>query len=79
MISEDDYNFNIYSTQNEFEIKLVKQGLPIHLVSKLIKDNQLEHLYFDDNNIVHCKNEFKHYYDDQDDFYKYQIEKYIYI
>ncbi len=79
LISDDEYNFTNYGTVNQFEIKLVKQGLPIHLVSKLITDNQLSNLSFDDNNIIHCNSEFRTYYDTLDDFYQYQITKYIYV
>lgn len=78
LISDDEYNFTTYGTSSEFEVKLVKQGLPIHLVTKLQKDDQLKNLFFDDYNFIHANSEFKKYYNDMDDFYQYQINKYIY-
>ncbi len=79
LITDDEYNFTTYGTEDEKEIRLVKQGLPIHLVSKLTNDDQLTNLYFDENNIIHSKENFKSYYDKLDDFYKYQIDKYVYV
>lgn len=79
LISDDEYNFTMYGTEDEFEIRLVKQGLPIHLVSKLTNDQQLANLTFDENNIVHCNSDFINYYQTLDDFYQYQIDKYVYV
>lgn len=79
LISDEEYNFTTYGTENDFEIRLVKQGLPIHLVSKLTRDQQLKNLTFDENNIVHCNSDFLEYYQSLDDFYRYQIDKYIYV
>lgn len=79
LISDEEYNFTTYGTEDDFEIRLVKQGLPIHLVSKLTRDQQLKNLTFDENNIVHCNSDFLEYYQSLDDFYRYQIDKYIYV
>lgn len=79
LISDEEYNFTTYGTEDAFEIRLVKQGLPIHLVSKLTHDQQLANLTFDENNIVHCNADFKKYYQTLDDFYQYQIDKYVYV
>lgn len=79
LISDEEYNFTTYGTEDKFEIKLVKQGLPIHLVSKLTNDQQLANLRFDENNIVHCNEDFIKYYQTLDDFYQYQIDKYVYV
>ena len=40
LITDDDYNLATYGTVDQQEIKLIKQGLPIHMVSKLTKDGQ---------------------------------------
>lgn len=53
--------------------------MPIHLVSKFTRDDQLSNLSFDENNIIHCNANFFEYYQSLDDFYQYQINKYIYI
>lgn len=79
LISNEEYNFTTYGTEDDFEVRLVKQGLPIHLVSKLTRDQQLKNLTFDENNIVHCSSGFSEYYQTLDDFYQYQIDKYIYV
>ena len=79
LVSDEEYNFTTYGTEDEIEIRLVKQGLPIHLVSKLTTDQQLTNLTFDENNIVHCNEDFVKYYQTLDDFYQYQIDKYVYV
>lgn len=79
LISDDEYNFTTYGTEDELEIRLVKQGLPIHLVSKLTHDQQLQNLNFDENNIIHCNSSFIEYYSSLDDFYQYQVDKYVYV
>ena len=79
LISDDEYNFTTYGTEDELEIRLVKQGLPIHLVSKLTYDQQLQNLNFDENNIIHCNSSFIEYYSSLDDFYQYQVDKYVYV
>lgn len=79
LISDEEYNFTTYGTEDKIEIRLVKQGLPIHLVSKLSRDQQLKNLTFDENNIVHSNSEFVDYYHSLDDFYRYQIDKYVYV
>lgn len=79
VISEEEYNFTTYGTFEVFEIKLVKQGIPIHLISKLQTDNQLSNIFFDEQNVLHCNSEFRKYYSKMDDFYQYQIDKYIFV
>ena len=79
LITDDDYNLATYGTVDEQEIKLIKQGLPIHLVSKLTKDGQMVNIVFDENNIIVANEEFKQYFDSLDDFYQYQVGKYIYV
>ena len=79
LVADEEYNFTTYGTEDDFEIRLVKQGLPIHLVSKLTHDQQLKNLTFDENNIIHCNSNFVEYYQMLDDFYQYQIDKYIYV
>lgn len=79
LISDEEYNLSTYGTDNEMEIRLIKQGLPIHLVSKLTRDEQLKNLYFDENNIVYSNDNFNTYYESLDDFYQYQVGKYISI
>ncbi len=79
LMSDKEYNFTTYGTEDDFEIRLVKQGLPIHLASKLTRDQQLKNLTFDENNIAHYNPDFLEYYQSLDDFYRYQIDKYIYV
>lgn len=79
LITDDDYNLATYGTVDQQEIKLIKQGLPIHLVSKLTKDGQMVNIVFDENNIIVANEEFKQYFDSLDDFYQYQVGKYIYV
>jgi hypothetical protein len=36
-------------------------------------------IVFDENNIIVANEEFKQYFDSLDDFYQYQVGKYIYV
>jgi hypothetical protein len=77
LISTDDYNLYIYGTTNKNKIDLTKYGLSINLISRLESDNQLKNIYFDANNNLSGNSEFKIFIDDVDDFYKFEINRYL--
>ena len=79
VISEQEYNLLIFGTNDEQSVRLIKQGFPLNILSKLIKDNQLLNISFNEYNMPLGNEEFKKYFDKQDDFYKFQIDKYISI
>lgn len=77
IISEEEYNILIYGTNNDENVKLIKQGFPINLLNKMFKDEQIKNISFNECNMPVGNENLKSYYEKQDDFYKFQIEKYI--
>ena len=77
IITEEEYNTLIYGTINDENLKLIKQGFPINLLNKMLKDEQLKNISFNECNMPVGDENLKKYYEKQDDFYKFQIEKYI--
>lgn len=77
IISQDEYNKLIYGMISEEQLKLVKQGVPVNLINKMSKDDQLKNINFNHLNIPIGNFDLKEYYNKQDDFYKFQIDKFI--
>lgn len=77
IITEDEYNTLIYGTINDEDLKLIKQGFPINLLNKMLNDEQIKNISFNECNMPVGNENLKKYYEKQDDFYKFQIEKYI--
>ncbi|WP_294962308.1 DEAD/DEAH box helicase family protein [uncultured Flavobacterium sp.] len=77
LISLDDYNKYIYGTTNQYKIDLSKIGLSVSLISRLEADNQLQYLYFDDYNNLRSRPEFENYKNSVDDFYRFEIERFL--
>lgn len=77
LISLDDYNKYIYGTTNQYKIDLSKIGLSVSLISRLESDNQLQYLYFDDYNNLRSRPEFEVYKNSVDDFYRFEIERFL--
>ena len=74
---EDEYERIIYGSNAKMDIQLVKQGLPINLVSRLRNDHQIENIYLDENNNIQCKEEFLEYKKTLDDFLRFEIDRII--
>ena len=77
LISLNDYNLYIYGTTDQYKIDLSKIGLSVSLISRLESDNQLQHLYFDEYNNLKSRPEFDIYKNSADDFYKFEIERFL--
>ena len=77
LISEDEYNQYIYGTTNIEKSKLRKIGLSNNLISKLEADNQLKNIKIDENNIVTTLPEFENYRNSVNDFYRFEIDKFL--
>lgn len=77
VISMEEYNLITYGTNQENKIQLVKLGLPIHIIDRLDKDDQLGNLNVNDvGNLVPNEN-FKSYLNGLDDFYRFSLQKVI--
>lgn len=79
IITQDEYNVLLYGTSAINEIKLMKQGFSPNLLTKLRKENQISNIYFNENNMACGNEDFKNYFDAQDDFNKFQIDKFILV
>lgn len=77
IISKDEYHEYVYGTTNESKIELTKFGLNIGLIDRLQKDGQLENLEFDQNNNLKSNKEFKEYLTTQNDFQRFEIERFL--
>ncbi|MGE4444488.1 MAG: DEAD/DEAH box helicase family protein [Candidatus Altimarinota bacterium] len=77
LVEEKDYNKYIYGTEEKSELKLVKAGLNTSLINRLKNDNQIQNLDFDKNNNLICNNNFKEFLTQIDDFYKFEITKFL--
>lgn len=77
LVEEKDYNKYIYWTEEKSELKLVKAWLNTSLINRLKNDNQIQNLDFDKNNNLICNNNFKEFLTQIDDFYKFEITKFL--
>lgn len=77
IISQEEYNITIYGTNSRKKLLLIKTGLSLNLISKLAKDGQLVNLFLDKNNNISYNQSFKDYKRTLDDFYKFELEKYM--
>jgi superfamily II DNA or RNA helicase len=77
LIDLDDYNLYIYGTTDEQKIALTKYGLNISLISRLSEDGQLSNLSFDSYNNLTANENFYKFLDTVDDFYKFEIKRYL--
>lgn len=77
LIDSDDYNLYIYGTTDEKKIALTKYGLNISLISRLVDDDQLSNLGFDEYNNLIANQEFNAFLENADDFYKFEIKRFL--
>lgn len=76
-MTEMEYEQIIYGSNNKIDIQLVKQGLPINLVTKLRNDNQMDNIYLDEYKNIQCKKAFEEYKNSLDDFLRFEIDRVI--
>lgn len=78
LIEEEEYNLFTYGSEQLKHVKLMQYGLNFSLIKRLEKDNQLDNLEFDNYGNIIPNPKFKGFLNSlEDDFYKFQIEKYI--
>lgn len=76
-MTDEEYEQIIYGSNDKMDIQLVKQGLPINLVTKLRSDNQINNLFLDENKNIQCKEDFRKYKETLDDFLQFEIDRVI--
>ena len=76
-LSQDEYNTVVYGSTDEKDIKLIRLGLPINLITKFKNDNQIDNIGFDENLNIQYNNQFIEYKNSLDDFVRFEIERII--
>lgn len=77
LLSLDEYQRIIYGTNDPKKMQLVKMGLTINIINRLDSDGQLKNISIDDNNNLFSSDEFKAYKDKVDDFYRFELNKFL--
>ncbi|MBC2735445.1 MAG: DEAD/DEAH box helicase family protein [Desulfobacteraceae bacterium] len=77
LISVAEYNRYIYGTTDEQKIQLTKYGLSVSMIARLEADGQLGNLQFDDFNNLRATPAFEDYLLTVNDFYRFEIKRYI--
>lgn len=75
IIKEEEYNRIMFGTNDEKEIELIKNGLPLHIIRKLKKDNKLQNIIFDSYGNLAVDEFFEEYRKTCDDFYSFELSK----
>jgi len=78
LISANEYNRYIYGTTDEKKIRLTKYGLSVSIIARLEEDGQLDNLKFDEFNNLRATQEFEEFLLTINDFYRFEIRRYIY-
>ena len=52
-------------------------GLTINIINRLDDDKQLENISIDSNNNLSANDKFRHYKDNVDDFYRFELNKFL--
>lgn len=77
LLSLDEYQRIIYGTTDPKKMQLVKMGLTINIINRLDSDGQLKNISIDDNNNLIPNDAFKAYKDKVDDFYRFELNKFL--
>lgn len=77
LIDEDEYNLYIYGTTDISKSTLRKIGLSGSLISRLEEDGQLDNISVDEFKNVNINYEFEEYKKTVDDFYKFEINRFL--
>ncbi len=77
ILSEDEYYEILYGTTDRKKIYLVKTGLTINLINRLEKDDQLKNITFDRNGNLITNDLFNRYLEEADDFYRFELSRFL--
>jgi hypothetical protein len=77
LLTLEEYPLIIYGTTDSRKLQLVKMGLTINIIYRLDDDGQFENISIDDNNNLSVNNAFKRYKQGVDDFYRFELNKYL--
>ena len=77
IITDDYYNKYVYGTNDKTVIDLVRQGLGVNVVKKIVDDNQIDNLYWDQNGNLKANEVFIRYKNKQSPLVRFELEKYL--
>lgn len=77
IIPDDYYNLHVYGTTDLQLINLVRYGLGVNIVRKLMDDDQIRYLSLDRNGNLTANPLFKRYLVSQSDLFQFEINKYL--
>lgn len=77
LISEDEYNNEVYGTTDLSKISLFKLGLTPGIINHLEEDGQIVNLYLDENGNIQGNTDFYTYIKTQDEFIRFEVGKYL--
>lgn len=79
IISDDQYNLEIYGTTDEKQINMLNFGISMSVLSLLIKSEQLSNITTDEFGNLVGNEKLKAFRDCQDSFTQYELDKYIFF
>ena len=78
-IDDKRYNMEIYGTNDIHKIQMLNLGISMFLFRILDNNNQLNNISFDSKGNMVGNNYLKKFYEQQNDFIKYEMKKHIYF
>lgn len=79
IITDDQYNMEIYGTTDEKQINMLNYGISMGILSLLTKNEQLKNIWLDNYGNLIGNNELRMFRNKQDSFIRYELDKYIYF
>lgn len=77
LLTKEEYNMIIYGTADDKKLYLVKMGLTINIINRLVEDDQLSNITIDDNGNLIVNEEFESYKQNADDFYRFELNRFL--
>ena len=77
LISQQLYNDLVYGTNDPLILSLSKLGLSMHVINKLVKDEQLCNLSIDEYKNLTYNEKFLEYKNASDDFFRFELNKFL--
>ncbi|PAF46907.1 hypothetical protein BKH46_05540 [Helicobacter sp. 12S02634-8] len=79
LITLDQYNILTYGTNDESKLNMVRLGLSLNVINKLVEDGQFENINLDADGNLRYNDEFAIYRDRVDDFFRFELDKFFMI
>ena len=77
LISQQLYNDLVYGTNDPLILSLSKLGLSLHVINKLVKDEQICNLSIDEYRNLTYNEKFLEYKNASDDFFRFELNKFL--